>query len=196
MRKSFFNPVPNAPQPVRGEIIPLRSEDPPLSNLGIGISIVFIGALGTLGFYLFDGGSSPFLALMVVQILAGVLLIWWSCYELKQRPTLVVGEDCVQYLRGKRVFWELPYGNIAEIKLFTHGVIPIQSLGINLISPELFDRTWPSRARARRWNQGLIGFDFHIPTVRTPEPPDRLLDVFLISYHRFKANRSQNPPTD
>jgi hypothetical protein len=185
MRKSFLNPLPNAPQPVEGEIIPLTRGGQ--SILGIVAGIMFIiSALGViLGLLLFDGGSWPLVALVVVQILVGVFFVWWHILE--QTSRLVLGDDRVQYLRGKRVLWELPYDNIAEVKLFTHGVIPIQSLGINVIASEIFDHAWPSWARTRKWNQRLRGFDFHIPTVLTPEPPDRLLDVFLTSYHRFKA---------
>src|SRR5216684_2204692 len=185
MRKSFLNPLPNAPQPVGGEIIPLTR--PFQSILGIVVGIMFIiPALGAiLGFLLFDVGSWPLLALVVVQILVGVFFIRWEILE--QKSSLVLGDDRMQCLRGKRVLWELPYDNIAEVKLFTHGVIPIQSLGINLIASEIFDHAWPSWARTRKWNQSLRGFDFHIPTTFTPEPPDRLLDVFLTSYHRFKA---------
>jgi hypothetical protein len=189
------NAPANPIQPVDGEVIPLARYQPFVGILGIivGIMVTLTGLGLALDSLFMDEDLWPSFAFPLGSV--GVLMIWAGWYNLTRKPRLVLGYDRMQRLHGKRVVWELPYENIGEIKLFTDrfDIIPIRRLGIILLAPEIFDLARPRRARTRKWNRKWRGVDFHIPAFLTPEPPERLLDVVLTCYHRFKTNEAEKP---
>lgn len=201
MKNEPHSPV-NAPQPIKGEAIPCRKYQS-LSDFCACV-MGMTAAILILIFGLTDGSW------FAISFASGLFIcvaisLFHSFYLLAHKERLILGEDRIQHLRGRRVLWEIPYDNIGEVRLFRTPLPPTPAegldllslaainarwLGINLLVPEAFDQAWPRIGRRRKWTRNLRGCDFAFPTFGTGEHPERLLEVVLICYHRFKANEA------
>lgn len=104
----------------------------------------------------------------------------------------MVAHDRIQLVLGKCVRWEVPYDNMAEIRLARGRYRPFvlveeQFIGIRLRAPELFDATWPRLARMRTRTRKRCGFDLPVAILLMQEPAERCLDVLLTCLHRYRA---------
>jgi hypothetical protein len=136
-------------------------------------------------------------AFRVMGLLVAVYFINSGFNLLTHRPCLVLGRDRLQFRLGKHVSWEVQYGDIADIALFTpvhafgYRMVWTSSLGIRLSDPGAFDAAYPQLARSRSRRRRRCGFDLGIPLMGSVEPPQRCLEAVLRCYHLFKADQQE-----
>jgi hypothetical protein len=102
----------------------------------------------------------------------------------------------MQYLVGKRVWWELPYDHIAQVKIFTTPIFQLTSLGIGITAPEDLDEAWPKLKRSRQNERKKWGFDITLWTGLSTEPADRIHEAILRCMHRCRVEQGSTQPSD
>jgi len=128
-------------------------------------------------------------------LVEGCGMLWAGWYILTHKPRLVLGHERLQFWLGQHLQWDRSYTDIVAINLFVpiHPLFRyrmpwIRALGFRLGDPDLFDQTYPRRARARRRLRRLCGYDLSIPIMFSYEPPLRCLEVVLRCYHALEAD--------
>jgi hypothetical protein len=191
------HPLPLRPEPIEGEVLAFSKT---ARVFWIVVSLFgFVVCFLMMAVGMFSGGRSLslvlwFLSWVLVTITLGVFF-----NALQPWPNIVLGRNRMQVVTGRKVWFEVPYDNIAEIALFSRFIIPVgsrQFLGIKLIRPEEFDAAWPRYARARDWSRMSLGFDFAFWGFHLDEPLDRCLETMLTHYHSFQADKDSSslPP--
>jgi hypothetical protein len=185
-------------EPIKGEALRFSRWHTAGAVVGLSLAVV----LGGEGIFLIilAAGLSPadvwfYYAFGVLGLLVASGLVTGGCYLLTHKPSLVLGQNQLQFRLGKHVGWQVEYSDIADIALFTpvhafgYRMPWTSSLGIRLTNPALFDGAYPRLARSRARHRRRCGFDLGIPLMYSFEPPQRCLEAVLRCYHLFKADQ-------
>ncbi len=121
-------------------------------------------------------------------MISAAALSYWKCWDsLTRKPRLVLGDDRMQWVEGKRVHWEVHYEHVAAIELF-NGPLGAKAIGIRLHLPESLEARmtrlpWKWRLWQAQWKR--FGFDIVLPPRQSTEPVERVLETALTCLHRY-----------
>src|SRR5262245_37025932 len=82
--------------------------------------LITTASAGMLLVALTVGQSLRLLIFSLIGVVAGPVILIWAAYELCFTQRLVLARDALQVLRGSRVIYHLPYGNIADVEYGKH----------------------------------------------------------------------------
>ncbi len=108
----------------------------------------------------------------------------------------MIGPDRVQLVCGRRVRWEVPYAEVARLRVCPGplqrwlGVAAGAGLGVCLRDPGRFDAAWPRQARRRAALRGRWGVDLVVPLFLWTEPAALVLEALRARWHRCRSAAS------